>query len=96
MLDKLTKNLFWDVDWQDFNTEKHQHFIVKRVAMRGDVSDWKTVEAYYTKSICKQELLKARYLDKKTLNFFSHYFNEPVQNFRCYKLKQLMPSAWEY
>jgi len=96
MLDKLSKNLFWDVDCQDFDPIKHQHFIIKRVAMRGDVCDWKTVEAHYGKDSCKQALLNARYLDKLTLNFFSLYFNQPQQNFRCYKQKQLTTNAWEY
>jgi hypothetical protein len=39
-MDFFSKNLFWDVDENDLNSEKHARFIIERVLMHGRMSDW--------------------------------------------------------
>lgn len=41
-------------------------------------------------------MLEERYLDKKSLNFLSFYFELPKTNFRCYILQQSTPQHWNY
>ncbi len=88
--------LFWDVDKSTLDFEKHRRFIIERTLMRGKLSDWFLIKAKYGKDIIKSESMQVRYLDKYTLNFCAAYFNEPITNFRCYILKQSMPSHWDY
>ena len=44
----------------------------------------------------KEELLQARYLDQKTLHYFSLVLNVPKEKFRCYSFQQSMPGHWNY
>ncbi len=84
----LTKSLFWDVDVQSIDFNKHKRFIIGRVLMRGSFDDFLNILDYYGEDVIKEEVKQMRYLDKKTLRFCSFYFHIPLENFRCYKQRQ--------
>ncbi|MCH8318384.1 MAG: 1-acyl-sn-glycerol-3-phosphate acyltransferase, partial [Bacteroidetes bacterium] len=59
-------------------------------------ADIKQIKKFYGLQKIKKEIISMRYLDKKTLNFFSIYFDVPKTKFRCYTMKQLFPAHWDY
>lgn len=84
----VTKSLFWDVDVQSIDFNKHKRFIIGRVLMRGSFDDFLNILDYYGEDVIKEEVKQMRYLDKKTLRFCSFYFHIPLENFRCYKQRR--------
>jgi len=92
----LSNHLFWDIEPQSIDYQKHSQLIISRVLTRGTLNDWQQIKDYYGLERIKNELLTTRYLDKKSLNFCAFYFNIPKENFRCFTLKQSQPQHWNY
>jgi hypothetical protein len=96
MVSQLTPSLFWDTDSQTLSEKDHAGFIIRRVCMLGTWNDWLLLKANYGLDKIKLELLHARQLDHKTLNYFSLILNVPKENFRCYSFLQSVPKYWNY
>jgi hypothetical protein len=92
----LSKTLFWDVDPYTVDAEKHAAFIVDRVLQMGTLEEFKSIKNYYGKKRIASIAKNLRYMDNRVLHFCSAYFNVPLNQFRCYKLKQLNISHWNY
>ena len=95
-LQKLSKHLFWDLNFKTLDAEKNKTIIIERVFNRGDLEDVILVVKIYGLETVKQELLKAGFLDKKTLNWASSFFDIPKTEFRCYKKMQSSHTHWNY
>ncbi|MBN2777742.1 MAG: hypothetical protein JXR36_08870 [Bacteroidales bacterium] len=87
-------NLFWDIDIQSLDYQKHLAFIIARVLDYGTLQDWKELIRYYPKDQIKDAALQIRSLFPKSLNFIALYLNTPITEFRCYKLRQSTPTLW--
>ncbi len=87
----LPKTLFWDIDLNTLNVNQNARFIIQRVIQRGSIENWVEIKHFYGIEKIKNEILKIRSLDAKTLNFFSIYFNIPKEHFRCYTTQQSIP-----
>ena len=92
----IDKNLFWDIDFTDLNFEKHARFVIERVLSKGDLDDWYELKKIYGLDRIKRESLQIRYLDKKTLNMLSLFFNIPKEKFRCYTTRRYLREFWDY
>jgi hypothetical protein len=92
----FSKTLFWDIDYDTLDVDKHASFVVERVLNRGSFEDFRAIVDYYGKENLKKIAMNVRYLGNKTLSFCGVFFHEPIENFRCYKLKQSNPSHWNY
>jgi hypothetical protein len=92
----LTKALFWDVDPQTVDLQKHASYIIEKVIALGTMEDFKIIKQYYGIPKIKRIIKKLRYMNDRDLNFYSTYFNIPLKDFRCYKLKLLNLTHWEY
>ena len=88
---QLRPSLFWDVDVNSIDLEKHKALVIERITLRGRLEEFKAVLDYYGRDTVKDVLLNARYLDRVTLSFCSSLFKVPITEFRCYKLEQLYP-----
>ena len=44
---ELSSILFWDVDKNDIDFDKHATFIIQRVLEYGEFCDWKVILSYY-------------------------------------------------
>ncbi len=95
-IDDFSPSLFWDIDKTQLDFEKNRRFVIERTLTHGTLSDWFLIKKRYGKPLIKAESMQMRYLDKHTLSFCTHYFNESIQNFRCYILQQSNPSHWDY
>ncbi len=92
----LSKTLFWDVDIDTIDPEKHAPYIVERVLSRGTMEDFQLLKAYYGKKKIRDTAKSLRYLDDRVLHFCSAYFNTPITQFRCYMYKQSKHINWNY
>ncbi len=92
----LDKSLFWDVEYENMDYEKHSQFIINRVILRGNLKDWQEIRSYYGLERIKREITQMKYLDDRTLNFCSIYFNLPKTEFKCYITPQSIKKLWNY
>lgn len=92
----ISKQAFWDVDFDALDAEKHKLFIVERIFDRGSFNDIKSVIRYYGKDSIKETIIRARSLSKKTLALASTLFDIPKENFACYSKMQSNLVHWDY
>ena len=91
---KLRNSLFWDIDIRTLDNLFSKKIIVERVITRGNLDEFIQLNKFYSKNELKETIIKIGYLDPRTLNFVSGFFDLPVSNFLCYKKKLLNPAYW--
>jgi hypothetical protein len=91
---QLNKSTFWDCDLSAVDFDKSAGFIVARILMRGGLDEWNEVRKFYGDEKVLQALRRVRYLDKKSLNFVSNFYNIPKEKFRCFNYQQLNQVPW--
>lgn len=79
----LDSSLFWDVDGKSLNLEAHARFIIERVITRGNIDDWLMLLNVFGKKRIRDEVVRIRSLDLKTVNYLSIYFGIDKSEFRC-------------
>ena len=84
----LSAHLFWDVKKDKLSLKINSDYIIERVAYLGSLRDWLLVRKIYGEKKLKEVILNMRYLDDKSLHFYSQIFQVAKEEFRCYKLKQ--------
>ncbi len=92
----LSKSLFWDINIETLDYQKHASYVIDRVLSHGTLQDFQTIKTYYGKPKIKRVAKSLRYLDDRVLHFCSAYFNSPLTDFRCYTTRQLNQSHWNY
>jgi hypothetical protein len=92
----LNKILFWDVDYDSIDFEKHAPLIVERVLTLGTLEDFRTIKDFYGKPKLRLIIMNLRSLDDRTISFCSLYFKIKSTSLRCYKLQQLNQAHWNY
>jgi hypothetical protein len=81
----LSKFLFWDCDQNKIDYTKRVNFVLERVFGMRTENDVREVIKYYDIKIIKEEIIKIKMLDKKTINYLSFLFNIPKRRFVCYR-----------
>ncbi len=94
--DDFPKHLFWDLNIKTTDINKSSTIIIERVFNRGDIEDFRNILAYFGIEKIKKEIIKAGFLDKKTLNYVSTIFNIPKTKFRCYSKIQSSQTHWNF
>lgn len=93
--DQLDKRLFWDIDFAKLDVDKKKEYVIERVIDRAITwQQFKAIINYYGKEEVANVVKQIRSLDDKTLHFCSVYFDIPLNEFRCYILKQSLPKHW--
>jgi hypothetical protein len=95
LVESLSSHLFWDVDLALLDQEKSKRLIIERVFALGTSHEIMQIVNYYGKPTILNVLKKLNYIDLKTLNFISKFFNTPVNKFKCYTRKQSIPQRWD-
>ncbi len=93
---KFSNNLFWDTSLENIDLEEHAPYVIQRTLEYGMTEDWKLLLAYYGLDRIKKEAIQLRTLEPKALSYISALTNTPKNKFRCYTLKQSMPTHWNY
>lgn len=76
------------MDVSTLNFDKHKEYIVQRVLEYGVMKDFVLLTNYFSLNQFKNIAINLRSLDDRTLNFIATITNTPIQDFRCYTLKQ--------
>jgi len=95
-INRLSKQLFWDVNIAEIDAEIHSLFIAERVLTRGTLDDFRALKNYYGVDKLKSIIVEIKNLDERTLSFCSIYFSIPKSKFRCYNFKQSNQTHWNY
>ncbi|MEP7196231.1 MAG: hypothetical protein ABI851_06895 [Saprospiraceae bacterium] len=95
-INSLSKVLFWDVNPDLLDVNKNAAYIVQRVLTLGTLNDFRAIKSLYGMNRLHEIVIGLRTLDDKTLHFCSVYFSTPIQEFRCYKERQLNQAHWNY
>ena len=90
------KKLFWDVDYEDIDFAEHARFVIGRVVMRGNLDEWNALKEFYGLERIKSEVVKIRYLDKRTLSYLSVVLDIKKEKFRCYNTEPSIKALWDY
>ena len=85
----LAKRIFWDVVYENIDYDEKKRFVIERVFDRGDLPDITQARRYYGDETIIEILTTAKYLFEETIRFCAVYFDVPIENFKCYREKQL-------
>jgi hypothetical protein len=74
----FSKYLFWDTPLYKIDVKLHKTYIIERVLTKGFLADIYLLLKIYSKAEIVTAIKSSKVLDKKTVNFCSHYFNVPL------------------
>lgn len=88
---KVSQNLLWDCDLDNFDWERFRALVVERVIERGNIQDFYGAIQLYGgldpfRSIIKNEV---KYLSEKDIAFICQLFHFKKEELRCYRRKLL-------
>lgn len=92
----FNRRIFWDVDFDKLDYDKKANFVIERVFERGDVDDIRQCRRYYGDEKVRDVLLNTKYLPEHRIYLASAVIDKPVEEFRCYILRQLNPGLYPY
>ncbi len=90
------KRIFWDVDFENLDYDKHPNWVIERVFDRGDVEDIRQCRRYYGDEKVREALLNAKFISEHRLHLAAVIIDEPLEKFRCYILRQSNPTLYPY
>jgi len=93
---QFNKRIFWDVRLETLDLEAKARFVIERVFERGDVSDIRECRRYYPKETIEFALLNAKFLPIHSLYLAAAVIERNIEEFRCYKLRQLNQAHLPY
>jgi len=92
----FSKNLFWDIDLETLDMEKHAAYIVERVLDHGRMEDWLFIKQYYGLERLGVIARTIRSMSPKALSFISTVTDTPEDQFRCYTQIQSKNTHWSW
>jgi len=90
----FNRRIFWDVDFDKLDYDKKANFVIERVFERGDVDDIRQCRRYYGDEKVKEVLLNTKFLPEHRIYLASAVIDKPIEEFRCYILRQLNPGLF--
>ena len=92
----FNKRIFWDVNFEQIDYDAKANFVIERVFERGDVEDIRQCRRYYGDEKVTKALLNAKYLPEHRIHLASAVTDQPINEFRCYILRQSNPELYPY
>jgi hypothetical protein len=90
----IRRGLFWDVDVDLLDEQKHQTYIVQQVLNFGTIDEFKLLLDYYGFDNVRESVKVAGYFDPKTFSFITGFFNIEKEEMQCYTQKRLNQPHW--
>jgi len=90
----FSSGLFWDINPETLDCDKHINYIVRRVLEVGTLADWNLLCQQLSLPGIVKIAQKLRSIDKKSLNFLSVVSRIPQEQFRCCTQKPSTPTHW--
>ncbi|KAF0203370.1 MAG: hypothetical protein FD170_1089 [Bacteroidetes bacterium] len=88
------RGLFWDVDFDLLNEQKHKTYIVQQVLNLGTIEEFKLLLDYYGFDQVRESVKVAGYFDPKTFSFIIGFFDIDKEEMQCYTKKRLNQPHW--
>jgi hypothetical protein len=92
----FNRRIFWDVNYDAMDLDLRANFVIERVFERGDVEDIRQCRRYYGDEKVTQVLLTTKFLPLHRIHLASAVIDKPIEEFRCYILRQLNPELFPY
>lgn len=92
----LTPSLFWDVDRETIDDERHRRFVIGRVLERGRIQDWRNTKNRYGLDVVVKEAQQMRSLEPRALAFIACVGQVAKETFRCFTLQHSHQRHWIY
>ncbi len=93
---KFSKHLFWDIDIDDLDLDKHESYVINRVLDYGLMNDWRLIKKYYGLDRIKNVALDIRSMFPESLAFIANITHTPENLFRCYEQIQSPNPHWNF
>ena len=90
------KRIFWDVNFELIDYDAKANWVIARVFERGDVEDIRQCRKYYGDEKVTEVLLTTKFLPEHRIHLASAVTGKPLNEFRCYILRQLNPELFPY
>ncbi len=90
----LSRQAFWDVDFDNIDYQHYARFVIEKVIDRGTFDDFIELRKFYGDKKIRKEVVNAKWLGDKEIFFCCTIFNLQPQEFKCYIKKQLNPTLW--
>ena len=92
----LRRSLFWDTDFDKIDWEENAPYVVDRVMQMGTWEEFKEMLAFYGKPKIREIVKNLKYMDRRPMHFASVYFDIPLEEMRCYIMRQSGLLHWDY
>ncbi len=93
---ELSRSLFWDTDYDKLDWEKNAPYIIDRVLHRGTWEEFRKILNFYGAERVAETAKNLRYMDRRVMHFCSVYFDIPLNQIRCYNIRQSSQLHWDY
>jgi len=92
----FAKRIFWDVNFERIDYDAKASWVIERVFSRGDVEDISQCRRYYGDEKVALALISAKFLPEHRMHLASAVIDKPLNEFRCYILRQSNPGLFPY
>ncbi|MBL7906539.1 MAG: hypothetical protein JNL22_16055 [Bacteroidales bacterium] len=90
----IRRGLFWDVDVDQLDEQKHRNYIVQQVLSYGNMEEFRLIIDFYGINQVKESIKQAGYFDPKTVSFITGFFNIRKEEMQCYTKRRLNQPHW--
>lgn len=84
----LSPVLFWYMDIEQLDTERHSAHLIQRVLEYSTLNYWRLTRDYYGLDRIANDCKQLRTLDPMALSFVCVMTDTKKEDYRCYKLRQ--------
>jgi hypothetical protein len=92
----FSPHLFWDVNPDSLDMEKHKKYIIGRTLDYGLIDDWRLIRTHYGIETIAQVATEIKDLSPKSRALVSNLSGVPKEKFRCYITRQSNPLHWNF
>ena len=93
-ISQLSPVLFWDMDKEQLDVERHSPGLIQRVLEYGTLQDWRLTRDFYGMDRIVADCKRLRTLDPMALSFICALSNTNKEDYRCYHFRQSNPTLW--
>ena len=95
-LSQLSPVLFWDIDREHMDVERHSAGLIQRVLEYGTLQDWRLTRDFYGMERIVSDCKLLRSLDPMALSFICAMSDTKIEDYRCYQFRQSTPELWNF
>lgn len=98
MKNEILKPIFWDLDVEKLDPQKHSYQIIDRILEWGNTPQVHWMFKTYSKKEIVDVVKNSRQLSPKSANFWANYYDIPKDEVRCLnkRFMAIRKSIWPY